>query len=122
MRAPKEAAVGEPIPVRVVIRNTGPVPMKTVRVVETVAAGGPLSGRTELFITPGFEFRRVDHLDFQFAQLRKSLVEINRRGKLLGQHLADIFKRQLPLLMREPDEILDFFGEGRSGVGDDGVH
>jgi S-adenosylmethionine:tRNA ribosyltransferase-isomerase len=34
----------------------------TVRVLETLAAGAPLSGRTELFITPGFTFRRVDHL------------------------------------------------------------
>src|SRR5205807_56102 len=30
----------------------------TVRVLETVIRGGPLVGRTELFITPGFEFRR----------------------------------------------------------------
>ena len=32
----------------------------TVRVLETLARGAPLAGRTELFITPGFEFRRVD--------------------------------------------------------------
>ena len=31
----------------------------TVRVLETLARGAPLSGRTDLFITPGFEFRRV---------------------------------------------------------------
>src|ERR671937_1083241 len=34
----------------------------TVRVLETLARGGPLTGRTELFIRPGFEFRRVDSL------------------------------------------------------------
>src|SRR5437773_6295257 len=34
----------------------------TTRVLETLARGGPLNGRTDLFITPGFEFRRVDHL------------------------------------------------------------
>jgi S-adenosylmethionine:tRNA ribosyltransferase-isomerase len=34
----------------------------TTRVLETIAHGGPLAGRTELFITPGFEFRRVDAL------------------------------------------------------------
>jgi S-adenosylmethionine:tRNA ribosyltransferase-isomerase len=34
----------------------------TVRVLETLAAGGSLSGRTDLFITPGFEFRRTDAL------------------------------------------------------------
>src|SRR5215207_4186975 len=34
----------------------------TVRVLESLARGAPLAGRTELFITPGFEFRRVDAL------------------------------------------------------------
>src|SRR5438552_3126582 len=34
----------------------------TVRVLETLTRGAPLAGRTELFITPGFEFRRVDAL------------------------------------------------------------
>ena len=32
----------------------------TVRVLETLARGGPLAGRTELFVTPGFRFERVD--------------------------------------------------------------
>src|SRR5438309_2258019 len=34
----------------------------SVRVLETLARGGPFSGRTELFVTPGFEFQRVDAL------------------------------------------------------------
>jgi S-adenosylmethionine:tRNA ribosyltransferase-isomerase len=34
----------------------------TVRVLESLARGAPLAGRTVLFITPGFEFRRVDSL------------------------------------------------------------
>jgi S-adenosylmethionine:tRNA ribosyltransferase-isomerase len=34
----------------------------TVRVLESLARGAPLMGRTELFITPGFEFRRTDAL------------------------------------------------------------
>jgi S-adenosylmethionine:tRNA ribosyltransferase-isomerase len=34
----------------------------TVRVLESLARGAPLAGRTDLFITPGFEFRRVDAL------------------------------------------------------------
>jgi S-adenosylmethionine:tRNA ribosyltransferase-isomerase len=38
----------------------------TVRVLETLAAGGSLEGRTDLFITPGFEFRRVDALVTNF--------------------------------------------------------
>lgn len=34
----------------------------TTRVLETLARGAPLEGRSQLFITPGFEFRRVDAL------------------------------------------------------------
>jgi S-adenosylmethionine:tRNA ribosyltransferase-isomerase len=34
----------------------------TVRVLESLAGGAPLAGRTDLFITPGFEFRRIDAL------------------------------------------------------------
>jgi S-adenosylmethionine:tRNA ribosyltransferase-isomerase len=48
----------------------------TVRVVETVAHGGPLSGRTELFITPGFDYRRVDHLLTNFHLPRSTLLAL----------------------------------------------
>jgi S-adenosylmethionine:tRNA ribosyltransferase-isomerase len=48
----------------------------TVRVLETLAAGGPTSGRTELFITPGFEFRRVDHLLTNFHLPRSTLLAL----------------------------------------------
>ena len=34
----------------------------TVRVLESLARGAPLAGRTDLFITPGFEFLRTDAL------------------------------------------------------------
>jgi S-adenosylmethionine:tRNA ribosyltransferase-isomerase len=34
----------------------------TVRVLESLARGAPLAGRTDLFITPGFEFRRTNAL------------------------------------------------------------
>jgi S-adenosylmethionine:tRNA ribosyltransferase-isomerase len=34
----------------------------TVRVLESLARGAALAGRTDLFITPGFEFRRADAL------------------------------------------------------------
>ena len=34
----------------------------TVRVLESLTRGAPLAGRTDLFITPGFEFRRTDAL------------------------------------------------------------
>ena len=48
----------------------------TVRALETVAHGGPLAGRTELFVLPGFEFRRVDHLLTNFHLPRSTLLAL----------------------------------------------
>jgi S-adenosylmethionine:tRNA ribosyltransferase-isomerase len=46
----------------------------TVRVLETLARGGPLAGRTDLFVTPGFEFRRTDALLTNFHLPRSTLL------------------------------------------------
>ena len=48
----------------------------TVRVLETLARGGPLAGRTSLFVTPGFEFRRVDALLTNFHLPRSTLLAL----------------------------------------------
>lgn len=48
----------------------------TVRTLETVAAGGALHGRTELFVTPGFAFRRVDALLTNFHLPRSTLLAL----------------------------------------------
>ena len=48
----------------------------TVRVLETVAHGGPLAGRTSLFVTPGFTFRRVDALLTNFHLPRSTLLAL----------------------------------------------
>jgi S-adenosylmethionine:tRNA ribosyltransferase-isomerase len=48
----------------------------TVRVLETLARGGPLAGRTELFVTPGFAFRRVDALLTNFHLPRSTLLAL----------------------------------------------
>jgi S-adenosylmethionine:tRNA ribosyltransferase-isomerase len=48
----------------------------TVRVLETLARGGPLAGRTDLFVTPGYEFRRVDALLTNFHLPRSTLLAL----------------------------------------------
>jgi S-adenosylmethionine:tRNA ribosyltransferase-isomerase len=48
----------------------------TVRVLESLARGAPLGGRTELFVTPGFEFRRVDSLLTNFHLPRSTLLAL----------------------------------------------
>jgi S-adenosylmethionine:tRNA ribosyltransferase-isomerase len=48
----------------------------TVRVLESLALGAPLAGRTNLFVTPGFEFRRVDALLTNFHLPRSTLLAL----------------------------------------------
>jgi S-adenosylmethionine:tRNA ribosyltransferase-isomerase len=48
----------------------------TVRTLETVVRSGELHGRTELFITPGFEFERVDALLTNFHLPRSTLLAL----------------------------------------------
>lgn len=46
----------------------------TVRALESAAVSGSLSGSTELFITPGYEFKVIDTLLTNFHQPRSSLL------------------------------------------------
>ena len=46
------------------------------RVLATLARGGPAAGRTDLFITPGFEFRRTDALLTNFHLPRSTLLAL----------------------------------------------
>ena len=43
---------------------------------ETIARGGPLAGRTTLFVTPGFDFLRVDALLTNFHLPRSTLLAL----------------------------------------------
>jgi S-adenosylmethionine:tRNA ribosyltransferase-isomerase len=70
-------AVAEEAWLRIVAaRGVLAVGTTTVRTLETLADGGPLTGRTELFITPGFEFKRVDHLLTNFHLPRSTLLAL----------------------------------------------
>jgi len=48
----------------------------TVRVLETLVRGAPMTGRTTLFVTPGFEFHRTDALLTNFHLPRSTLLAL----------------------------------------------
>ena len=47
-----------------------------MRVLESLARGAPPAGRTSLFVTPGFEFTRVNALVTNFHLPRSSLLAL----------------------------------------------
>ena len=70
-----------------------------VRVVETVARTGELAGRTSLYVTPGFAFRRVDALLTNFHLPRTTLlalvmafVGVEETRELYGVAIAERYR------------------------------
>ncbi len=73
----------------------------TVRVLETLARGAPLAGRTTLFVTPGFVFERVDALLTNFHLPRSTLLALVMAfaGVDETRRLRTGDRRALPLLL-----------------------
>jgi S-adenosylmethionine:tRNA ribosyltransferase-isomerase len=71
----------------------------SVRVLETLARGGPLAGRTSLFVTPGFDFERVDALLTNFHLPRTTLLAlvmafagVEQTGRLYELAIAEHYR------------------------------
>jgi S-adenosylmethionine:tRNA ribosyltransferase-isomerase len=71
----------------------------TVRVLESLAAGAPLAGRTDLLIQPGFEFRRTDALLTNFhlpgstlLALVMALAGIEETRRLYGLAIEERYR------------------------------
>jgi len=69
----------------------------TVRVLESLAGGAPLEGRTDLFITPPFEFRRTDAMLTNFhlpgSTLLALVMAFAGRDEILGLYELAIEER-----------------------------
>lgn len=65
----------------------------TVRALESTAATGELSGSTELFITPGYEFKIVDTLLTNFHQPKSSLLVL--LASFCGDRWRDLYAEAL---------------------------
>jgi S-adenosylmethionine:tRNA ribosyltransferase-isomerase len=71
----------------------------TTRVLETLARGAPLEGRSDLFIVPGFEFLRVDALLTNFHLPRTTLLAlvmafagVERTGELYALAIRERYR------------------------------
>jgi len=71
----------------------------TVRALETVARTGELTGRTTLFIAPGFDFQRVDALVTNFHLPRSTLlalvmafVGVDETRRIYREAIADRYR------------------------------
>ncbi len=65
----------------------------TVRALESVAHTGNLVGRSDLFITPGFDFRVVDRLMTNFHLPRSSLLAMVQA--FIGSRWRDLYSRAI---------------------------
>lgn len=89
----------------------------TVRALESRAARGEASGRTDLFITPGYDFRCVDRLMTNFHLPRSSLLALVQA--FVGPRWRDLYAgalgRGYRFLSFGDAQLLDRTGPGGAG-------
>ncbi|HPU39750.1 MAG TPA: tRNA preQ1(34) S-adenosylmethionine ribosyltransferase-isomerase QueA [Microthrixaceae bacterium] len=92
----------------------------SVRALESRAARGESSGRTDLFITPGFEFQVVDQMITNFHMPRTSLLALVQA--FVGPHWRDLYATALDAgyrFLSFGDAMLLSRSDLRRRVGDD---
>ena len=60
-------------------------------------------------------FGLVHNLDLQVAQLDVNLVQFLRQDGRVGQRFVDVAVGQVALLLRQPDQFLDFCATSTAG-------
>jgi hypothetical protein len=65
-------------------------------------------------------FRLVNDLHFQVSQFAVKVIQFVGRDHAIGQRVVDVVVGQVALLLRQPDQFLDFLGQVQRRLGGGG--